>query len=335
MDGITNSAYRIIVKQIFDKYNKNPDHKLGLWTEFMNADGYCINPSRLIHHIIRTEFETPLIAQIYGGNEDMLIKAAQDIDKKYFFSGIELNIGCPSPKVMACGGGAGMLRDKKQTISTLKKLSESIKTPFSIKTRAGLTVEDKKDQLDFILEAGQFIPMITIHGRTYKQSHSGDVDREFIYKVKKELGEKCKVIGNGGIKSHEQALEACKNLDGVMIGQAAIGNPWIFVDHQPSREEVYELCMNHLHLTIACDRYLKTHQDSFEEKFPMPTYDQIIKLAADTDSISDGDLRSVIEYRKYLFNYVTGLIGNKEFKTKVAQIKDYKSLKAEIENFLS
>jgi tRNA-dihydrouridine synthase len=119
-----------------------------------------------------------------------------------------------------------------------------------------------------------------------------------------------------------------------MIGQAAIGNPRIFVDHQPSREEIYQLCLDHLHLTIACDLYLKNHQDSFTDIFPMPTYDQILALASDTSSIPDGDLRSVIEYRKYLFNYVTGLPGNKEFKVKVAQIKDYKSLKAEIENFL-
>jgi tRNA-dihydrouridine synthase len=85
------------------------------------------------------------------------------------------------------GGGAGMLKDKKQTLSTLKKISEAIKTPFSIKTRAGLTVEDKKSQFDFILEAAEFIPMITVHGRTYKQSHSGDVDRDFIYQIKKNL----------------------------------------------------------------------------------------------------------------------------------------------------
>ncbi|MBP6910902.1 hypothetical protein KBC03_04920 [Patescibacteria group bacterium] len=66
MDGITNAAYRIVVKQIFEKYNKDPDTKLRMWTEFMNAEGYIRQPQRLVHHIIKTDFETQTIAQIYG-----------------------------------------------------------------------------------------------------------------------------------------------------------------------------------------------------------------------------------------------------------------------------
>lgn len=103
MDGITDLPYRTIVKKIFDRYNI--DHELRLWTEFMNADGYMTHPARLVKHLIHHNQEIPLYAQIYGGNEDTLIKTAQDIERKYpSFAGIELNIGCPSPKVMACGG---------------------------------------------------------------------------------------------------------------------------------------------------------------------------------------------------------------------------------------
>jgi len=91
MDGITDLPYRCIVKKVFDKYNI--DHELWLWTEFMNADGYMTHPARLIKHLICTDFDTPLFAQIYGGNEDTLIKTAQDIERKYpYFTGIELNI---------------------------------------------------------------------------------------------------------------------------------------------------------------------------------------------------------------------------------------------------
>lgn len=105
MDGITDCAYRIIIREIFDTYTSQAT-QLRERTEFMSADGYVHEPTRLIHHLMHTPYEMPLIAQIYGGNVETLLQTAQDIDKKYDFTGIELNIGCPSPKVMACGGGA-------------------------------------------------------------------------------------------------------------------------------------------------------------------------------------------------------------------------------------
>lgn len=92
MDGVTDFPFRSLVQDIFEKYKK-PDQELWSWTEFMSADGYMINPSRLIKHLITNPDEKNLIAQIYGGNIDTLTKTAQDIEHKYpSFAGIELNI---------------------------------------------------------------------------------------------------------------------------------------------------------------------------------------------------------------------------------------------------
>lgn len=88
---------------------------------------------------------------------------------------------------MACEAGSGMLKNRPYTLDVIKEISSRIKKPFSIKTRCGLTQEDKKEQFDFIIQSAQYVSMITIHGRTYKQSHSGEVDRDFIYQVKKQL----------------------------------------------------------------------------------------------------------------------------------------------------
>lgn len=169
MDGITNAAYRIVVKQIFEKYNK--EHELWMWTEFMNAEGYVREPQRLVHHIIKTDYEDNTIAQIYGGDHEDLVKTAKDIAEKYpSFSGIELNIGCPSPKVMACGGGAGMMREKEKTLELMKRLRDVCGLlPFSMKTRAGLTEDDKQAQKEFIIASAEFCQTLSIHGRTYKQ----------------------------------------------------------------------------------------------------------------------------------------------------------------------
>lgn len=87
-----------------------------------------------------------------------------------------------------------MMRDRPRTTQIIKDIVASTKLPFSIKTRAGLTVEDKADQRGFILDVAQYCRHIIIHGRTYKQSHTGDVDRDYIYDIKKELGDSCIII---------------------------------------------------------------------------------------------------------------------------------------------
>jgi tRNA-dihydrouridine synthase len=106
-----------------------------LWTEFMSADGYYHNPPGVVKHLLKTDYDHETIAQIFGGNTDTLLHCAQDIDKKYDFAGIELNMGCPSPKIMKCAAGSGMLRDKKKTLDIVKMISSSISTPFSLKVR--------------------------------------------------------------------------------------------------------------------------------------------------------------------------------------------------------
>lgn len=205
MDGITNNAYRLVCKKVRERYrsqgkvviqDKVDGLEFFMFTEFMSADGYVHQPARLTKHLVKSGDQSPIIAQIYGGDKDSLIKTAIDIDHKYDFDGIELNIGCPSPKIMACEAGSGMLRNRPKTLDIIKQISSSINKPFSIKTRCGLTQEDKQEQFDFVMEASQYVSMITIHGRTYKQSHNGDVDRDWIYKLKSTLS----YIGHDDIK---------------------------------------------------------------------------------------------------------------------------------------
>ena len=325
MDGITNAAYRILVQHIFEKYNKKDT--LRMRTEFMNAEGYVRQPQRLVHHLVKTEYEQQTVAQIYGGSHEDLIATAKDIMAKYpGFCGVELNIGCPSPKIMACGGGAGMMKERPRTLALIKQLSEIVAPlPFSIKTRAGLSVEDKEEQQKFIVEAAQYCDAITIHGRTYKQCHSGEVDREYIYKVKEIVGDKVKIFGNGGIRSYEDAVAHVGNLDGILIGQAAIGDPWILTPHTPTVQDRYEISLLHLKLIIiAFDYYWKNL--NFTDKFPQPSYEQRMAEVNDFDISRYSSEKSVIEYRKYLFNYVNGLVGNRDFKNTVATIKEYQPL---------
>ena len=370
MDGITDLPYRTIVKKIFDTYNT--DHKLRLRTEFMNSDGYMTNPAKLIKHLIHHNQETPLYAQIYGGNPDTLIKTAQDIERKYpSFAWIELNIGCPSPKVMACGGWSGMMRDKNQCLEIIKNISESTSMPFSIKVRTGLNQDDKEEQFDMLIQAAKYCHTISIHGRTFNQWHSNDVDRDFIYRFKKQVWESCKVIGNGWITSYQDALDKHNILDWIMIAQAAIGNPRIFVDHKPSLQERYDIIIDHLQLSIAYEiqfnnilekyphnpkdhilqnnrsilHYKKKIDDDdtlvttqkqtqlHEYNLPFPKLQEIQTIADSLDPTDNTTYRSIVEFRKYLFNYIKGIPGSKECKQQIAMTKTYPELHTLMKEF--
>lgn len=250
MDWITDLPCRVITKKIFEKHNNNPDNKLFLWTEFMTSDWYIANPDKVIKHIIHTSFENPLIFQIFGWNKKKLLDTFMDIQKKYWknMTGIELNTGCPANNVMKSWWWSALLKDKESTLDIIKTLSENLKIPFSVKSRTWLNNEDKKSQMDFLIEASNYCHMITIHCRTLKELYSGDWDRDFIYELKEKANKNCKIIWNGAIKSHEEIDKKIKWLDWVMIGQAAIWNPRIFTNHIPTIQEKWETILEHINL---------------------------------------------------------------------------------------
>lgn len=336
MDWITDCAYRIICKEIFERVAHSTD-ELMLWTEFMSADGYYHNPPWVIKHILKTDYDHETIAQIFWWNTDTLVACAQDIDKKYDFAGIELNMGCPSPKIMKCAAGSGMLRDKKKTMDITKTISESITTPFSLKVRTWLSQYDVDEQFDFLVEASKYVGVISVHGRRYNQWHSGEVNRDFIYKLKERLPDTI-IVWNGWIRSYEQALERCKRLDGIMIAQSAIGNPWVLTPHTPTLKEKYEVIIRHLHLSIACEYYFKDAMNIYDHTQWMiqPNLAQLELLFQQYINwtyIPEAEPHAVVEFRKFLFNYVSGIDKSKELKKAIACTRDYTTLKQLLDDF--
>jgi len=342
MDWVTDAACRWITKYVFENWG-SVDDELIFWTEFMNVDGYCVHPERLIRHMLTIPSSYKTIAQIYGGKEETLLRTAIDLNEKYFnvFRWLELNIGCPSPKVMAGGWWSWMMKDKKNTLKILKEIKKNINMPLTIKTRSWLNNDDKKSQVDFILEASKLCDVISIHGRTLKQSHSGDVDWGFIYRIKQECSQNCKIIWNGWIKSYMEMLDLQNNLDWMMVGQSAIGNPWIFTPKIPTKSEIKEIVLKHLEIVAVCELYFRDWQQnvSWNCFLSMPTKLDIFKYKDILDlSIKENNklkLRSVIEFRKFLFNYVKGIPNSKEFKVNVSNIHDYRDLIDEIDMFFS
>ena len=346
MDWITNCATRLITKNIFEKYWKKED-SLNLRTEFMNVDGFLINPHQVIKHALTTERQKPIL-QIYWWNEKTLIMATEKIQNEYsdLFSGIELNTGCPSNTVMKVGWWSDMLKDKPKTLKIIQKLYEiQGPLPFSLKTRAWLNENDKNEQIDFVTKASNYSSKISIHGRTLKQLYTGEADRNFISEIKKNIetnwNPECKIIGNWWINSYNDAENKLSkfNLDGIMIGQAAIWNPRIFTPYEPTLEEKCETVLQHLDYSIACDQ-------RFDEKIASKSWEITIQdlnipfgwledRVKENQNKSNLQPHTIVEFRKFLFQYVKWIPWSKERKQQVLNCKDYQELKNQIIDFFS
>ena len=346
MDWITNCATRLITNQVFMKYWK-PEDTLNLWTEFMNVDWFLINPYQVIRHALTTQWEKPIL-QIYWWKEETLVKAVEKIQYEYnsLFSWIELNTWCPSNTVMKVWWWSDMLKDKEKTLKIIQNLS-NIKgpLPFSIKTRTWINEIDKSSQIGFLVKASEFCTKISIHWRTLKQLYSWDSDRNFINKVKNNIklngNTECKIIGNWWINSYEDAQNKVSkyNLDWIMIWQASIWNPRIFTTHKPAIEEKYEIVLKHLDYTIACDQRfdekIANKSGSITTKDLEIPLDWINTRCKENINRSNFKPHSIVEFRKFLFQYVKWIPWSKEWKQNVINCKDYIELKKHISPLFS
>jgi len=339
MDGITDCAYRIICKEIFLRWWSRND-TLMLWTEFMSASWFYHNPPWVLHHALLSDFDTETIIQIFGGDAQHLVYTARILDSAYAFAGIELNMWCPSPKIMSCAAWSGMLRDKQATLDIIKEMANAIQKPLSIKTRAWLTDADKEAQFQFLLGASPYVECITVHGRTYAQSHAGEVDWDFIYRLKAALPEKI-IIGNGWLRSYSDMKEKQQGisnntpitLDGMMPAQSAIGNPWILTPHIPTPQEKRTTMLTHLDLMMAQEHYLRT-LPFYGEKWAymhQPSFQQLRERAQRIHEHPQAPelevYKTPIEFRKFLFTYVSWLHNSKTLKKAVPPARTYAALK--------
>jgi len=221
MDNITDSCFRQFCKEIG-----------GVdvcYTEFVSADGIKHNLKRLKEKILFTEEERPIGIQIYGHNIENMVYAAKVIEE-FNPDFIDINLGCPSRKISNRGAGSGLLRDLDLLKKISKAIVDSVKLPVTAKTRLGWD-ENNINVLDVALILQDIgIKWLVIHGRTRSQMFKGKANWDYIKYVKNHPKVFIPIIGNGDINSPEFAKYCFDeyNVDGIMIGRHAIGNPWIF-----------------------------------------------------------------------------------------------------------
>ena len=200
-----------------------------MYTEFISSDGLVHDAVKSLKKLEVFDYERPIGIQYFGGQLDSMIKAAHMVEAANP-DVIDINYGCPVAKVACKMAGAGLLQDIPKMIELTAAVVKSTNKPVTVKTRLGW--DDKTINIIEVAERLQDVGIkaLTIHGRTRKQMYKGEANWEWISKVKENPRMHIPIFGNGDIDSPEKALEYRNkySVDGMMIGRAAIGFPWIF-----------------------------------------------------------------------------------------------------------
>ena len=249
MAGVSNSPFRILSRR----------YGAGLvYAEMVSDKGLIYENQKTKDLLFMTDFEKPMAQQIFGADLDTMVKAAIYIDQHSNCDIIDINMACPVPKVaIKAQAGASLMKDPNRIYEIVKAVSESVSKPVTVKIRSGwdLNTVNAVEVAKQIERAGA--KAITVHARTRSQGYSGTADLDVIKAVKENVN--IPVIGNGDVIDGPTAkymLEYTK-CDAVMIGRAALGNPWIFreidaylnsgeIIDKPSKNEIRDMMIQHM-----------------------------------------------------------------------------------------
>lgn len=222
MEDVTDSSFRTICRELGADM---------VYTEFVSADALVRNISATTRKLEINPKERPAVIQIYGREVGPMVEAAR-IARGANPEIIDINFGCPVKKVAGKGAGAGMLRDIPRMLEITRAVVDAVDIPVTVKTRLGWDHESKiiVELAEQLQDCG--IQALTVHGRTRSQLYTGSADWDMIAKVKANPRLRIPVIGNGDITTPELAREAFEKsgVDGIMVGRASIGAPWVFHD---------------------------------------------------------------------------------------------------------
>lgn len=220
MEDVTDASFRLICKE------QGADMT---YSEFVSADALIRNIAATTRKLHIADGERPTAIQIYGREVEPMVEAAKIVEQAKPDI-LDINFGCPVKKVAGKGAGAGMLRDIPKMLEITRAVVNAVSIPVTVKTRLGWDCNSKiiVDLAEALQDCG--IQALTVHGRTRSQMYTGEADWEEIARVKNNPRLHIPVTGNGDITTPEKVVEAFSRygVDGVMVGRASIGAPWIF-----------------------------------------------------------------------------------------------------------
>ncbi len=303
MEDVSDPPFRAVCKQ----YGADL-----MYTEFISSEGLIRDAIKSVQKLDIFDYERPIGIQIFGGDEEAMTLSAK-ICEATGPDLVDINYGCPVKKVVCKGAGAGILKDLPKMVSLTKAVVNAVKIPVTVKTRLGW--DESSKNIEEVAERLQDIGIqaLSIHGRTRTQMYKGEADWSLIAKVKNNPRIHIPIFGNGDIDTPQKALEY-KNrygVDGVMIGRAAIGSPWIFNEVK---------------------HFVKTG-----EILPLPTIEERIKVCKEHLLFSmkwKGEKLGILEMRRHYANYLKGFPNIKEFRLLLVQAETWDALQIIFENII-
>lgn len=257
-----------------------------LWTEFVAADGLCHPKGReaLLRDLKFSENERPIVAQLFTAHPDNMREAAQ-LAKELGFDGIDINMGCPDKNVMKQGAGAACMKDPVLAQEIIRAAMEGVRLdgetpiPVSVKTRLGFNKDELEEWFPRVLETSPAV--VTLHLRTKKEMSLVPAHWERMeqaVKVRNQISPETLLLGNGDVKTVTEAREKCERTgcDGVMLGRAIFGNPWLFdAEKQVTVREKLLAALEHTKLFEATWKntksfeLMKKHYQAYINHFPL------------------------------------------------------------------
>ena len=302
MAGVCNPAFRLIAKEF----------GCGLVCAEMVSDKAILHGNRrTMDMLFVDERERPLSLQIFGGDKQSLVEAAKFVDKNTNADIIDINMGCPVPKVTKCDAGARWLLDPNKIYDMVAAVVDAVEKPVTVKMRIGWD-----DQHIYAVDNARAVERaggaaVAVHGRTREQMYTGKANWDVIRDVKQAVS--IPVIGNGDVFSPEDAKRMLDHTgcDGVMIGRGALGNPWM------------------LYRTV---HYLETG-----ELLPEPAPEEKIRIAMlhlDRLIKLKGESQAVREMRKHLAWYLKGLPGAARVRERIMELTTREAIAAELQAYV-
>ena len=301
MAGVTDLPFRTICKE----------KGCGmLYTEMINAKALCYDDENTKKMLRMDKDEHPVAVQIFGSDPEFMGKAAI-IMNQYPNEILDINMGCPAPKVIKNGDGSALMRNPKLAAEVLTAVVKNSEKPVTLKIRKGWH-DDSVNAVEIAKIAEECgISALAIHGRTREQFYSGKADWDIIAEIKQAIN--IPVIGNGDVFEVEDAVNMLEKTkcDAIMIGRGAQGNPWIFnrINHymktgkilpEPTLEEKITTAIRHMNLAVA----------------------------------EHGDYVAVREMRKHIGWYLKGLKNSAKYRDQINKITDYKEVIAMLEEYM-
>jgi nifR3 family TIM-barrel protein len=341
MADVTDPAFRRIVADCsrHGEAGGGPDV---FWTEFVSADGLA-SPGReaLKRDLEYTERERPIVAQLFSSHPDKMREAAK-LCAELGFDGVDINMGCPDRSIEKQGAGAAMIKTPEIASAIIQAAKDGIKDagsviPVSVKTRVGYNSVQIESWIPHLFAQG--IAALTVHARTRKEMSKVPARWEHIRHVvaiRDRMKVKTKIIGNGDVMdiAHGEQLARDTNCDGIMIGRAVFGNPWIFDHHRVITKRPKK--MNLFLARILPRAWMKKLQGA--DRYTLSEVsikDKLETLVIHTQLFEQllGDVKNFSIMKKHYKAYVNGFNGAKELRVKLMETSDAREVETVVKKF--